>query len=88
MEQTTDGFAIAEVDLKLRGPGDLLGVRQSGLPEFRFVDLVQDTPIIVRARTDAFALLDRDPQLRSPENAATRNELIRISEHQSFLGVA
>ena len=88
MEQTTDGFAIAEVDLKLRGPGDLLGVRQSGLPEFRFVDLVQDTPIIVRARTDAFALLDRDPQLRSPENTATRNELIRISEHQSFLGVA
>ena len=88
MEQTTDGFAIAEVDLKLRGPGDLLGVRQSGLPEFRFVDLVQDTPIIVRARTDAFALLDHDPQLRSPENTATRNELIRISEHQSFLGVA
>ena len=88
MEETTDGFAIAEVDLKLRGPGDVLGVRQSGLPEFRFVDLVQDTPIIVRARNDAFAVLDRDPQLRRPEHTATRAELVRIAEHQSFLGVA
>ncbi len=88
MEQTTDGFAIAEVDLKLRGPGDILGVRQSGLPEFRFVDLVQDTPVIVQARNDAFALLDSDPQLRRPEHVATRNELRRIWEHQSFLGVA
>jgi ATP-dependent DNA helicase RecG len=88
MEETTDGFAIAEVDLKLRGPGDVLGVRQSGLPEFRFVDLVQDTPVIVRARNDAFALLDHDPQLRKPEHAATREELIRVTEHKSFLGVA
>ena len=88
MEETTDGFAIAEVDLKLRGPGDVLGVRQSGLPEFRFVDLVQDTPIIVRARNDAFAVLERDPQLRRAEHAATRAELVRIAEHQSFLGVA
>jgi ATP-dependent DNA helicase RecG len=88
MEETTDGFAIAEVDLKLRGPGDVLGVRQSGLPEFRFVDLVQDTPVIVRARNDAFALLDHDPQLRKPEHAATREELIRVAEHKSFLGVA
>jgi ATP-dependent DNA helicase RecG len=88
MEETTDGFAIAEVDLKLRGPGDVLGVRQSGLPEFRFVDLVQDTPVIVRARNDAFALLDHDPQLQKPEHAATREELIRVTEHKSFLGVA
>ena len=88
MEQTTDGFAIAEVDLKLRGPGDILGVRQSGLPEFRFVDLVQDTPIIVQARNDAFAMLDRDPQLRMPEHAATRAELNRIALHQSYVDVA
>lgn len=88
MEETTDGFAIAEVDLKLRGPGDVLGVRQSGLPDFRFVDLVQDTSIIVRARNDAFALLDSDPQLRRPEHAPTRAELVRITEEQRFIGVA
>jgi ATP-dependent DNA helicase RecG len=88
MEETTDGFAIAEVDLKLRGPGDILGVRQSGLPEFRFVDLVQDTPIIVQARNDAFAMLDRDPQLRMPEHAATRAELNRRAQHLSYVDVA
>jgi hypothetical protein len=49
---------------------------------------VQDTPVIVRARNDAFAMLDSDPQLRKPEHAATREELMRITHHKSFLGVA
>jgi len=50
MEETTDGFRIAEADLELRGPGDLLGRVQSGLPPFRFADLVQDLPLVELAR--------------------------------------
>ena len=50
LEQTTDGFRIAEADLKLRGPGELLGQQQSGLPQFRFGDLVEDLELIKLAR--------------------------------------
>ncbi len=75
MEQTTDGFLIAEADLRLRGPGDVLGTRQAGMPEFRFVDLVTDADIITRARQDALALLERDPHLRRAEHAALREIL-------------
>jgi ATP-dependent DNA helicase RecG len=50
LEQTTDGFAIAEADLKLRGPGELLGAAQSGLPPFRFADLIEDRPLVEFAR--------------------------------------
>ena len=50
LEQTNDGFRIAEEDLKLRGPGELLGQQQSGLPEFRFGDLATDLPLILQAR--------------------------------------
>jgi ATP-dependent DNA helicase RecG len=50
LEQTTDGFRIAEEDLKLRGPGELLGQQQSGLPKFRFGDLATDLPLIMKAR--------------------------------------
>jgi ATP-dependent DNA helicase RecG len=50
LEETTDGFRIAEADLKLRGPGELLGQRQSGLPEFRFGNLAEDLDLIQLAR--------------------------------------
>ncbi len=72
MEETTDGFKIAEVDMKLRGPGDMLGTKQSGLPEFNFVDLIADTDVIAQARQEAFALVDRDPHLADEENAVVR----------------
>jgi len=75
MEQTADGFLIAEADLRLRGPGDVLGTRQAGMPEFRFVDLVTDADIITRARQDAMAVLERDPHLRRAEHAAIREIL-------------
>jgi ATP-dependent DNA helicase RecG len=58
LEETTDGFRIAEADLKLRGPGELLGQQQSGLPPFRFGDLSQDGPLIERARRLAKQVLD------------------------------
>ena len=64
MEQTSDGFQIAEADLKIRGPGDFLGTKQSGLPQFRFANLIRDARILSEAREDAFTLVKDDPELR------------------------
>ncbi|MGH2567264.1 MAG: hypothetical protein ACRDGA_02915, partial [Bacteroidota bacterium] len=70
--ETTDGFKIAEVDLKLRGPGEFFGTRQSGMPEFKIADLVADHDLLQLARREAFTLVKKDPQLRSQENSAVR----------------
>jgi ATP-dependent DNA helicase RecG len=72
MVQTTDGFKIAEVDLKLRGPGEFFGIRQSGIPAFRIANLVEDGELIAVARKEAFALVERDPQLRSASHQPVR----------------
>jgi ATP-dependent DNA helicase RecG len=87
MEETTDGFRIAEVDLRLRGPGDLMGTRQSGLPEFAFADIVHDGPIITRARRAAYSVVDVDPHLRDPQHTALRKRLIAEFE-QGYQSVA
>jgi ATP-dependent DNA helicase RecG len=63
MCETTDGFKIAEEDLKIRGPGDFLGTRQSGLPELRVANLIRDYKILEAARREAFAWLEADPSL-------------------------
>ncbi len=75
MEETTDGFRIAEKDLELRGPGEFLGTRQSGLPDFRAANLLRDGAILRDARDDAAAWLARDPALESAESAAVREVL-------------
>jgi ATP-dependent DNA helicase RecG len=72
MARTTDGFEIAEVDLKLRGPGDFLGTKQSGLPEFRFADIVEDQGHVHEAREWAIRILNEDPGLKRPDNAGLR----------------
>jgi ATP-dependent DNA helicase RecG len=77
MQETTDGFQMAEVDLRLRGPGDFMGTRQSGVPEFVFTDLTSDTEAISLARQEAFALVANDPQLRAPEHEPIRREFLR-----------
>lgn len=77
---TLDGFAIAEADLRLRGPGELYGRRQSGLPGFRFGDLRRDAELVHWARDDALALLDRDPALAAPRHLGLREELARRIE--------
>jgi ATP-dependent DNA helicase RecG len=69
---TSDGFQIAEADLRMRGPGELAGTRQAGLPDLRVADLVADTVVVEQAREDAFALVARDPALSEPENASWR----------------
>ncbi len=63
MEETSDGFKIAEADLMIRGPGDFLGTKQSGLPQFRFANLIRDNRILLEAREDAFNLVKKDPEL-------------------------
>lgn len=77
MESTTDGFMIAEVDLRLRGPGDVMGTRQSGVPDFQFADLVNDEAIIQKAKFSAFEIVGNDPHLRKPENQSLRRHFIK-----------
>jgi ATP-dependent DNA helicase RecG len=72
MVETTDGFRIAEVDLRLRGPGEIFGIRQSGMPEFRIANLVEDGDLIAIARKEAFLIVDGDPQLRSSSHRVLR----------------
>ncbi len=68
MTRTTDGFKIAETDLRQRGPGELLGTRQHGLPELRFGDIVNDFALLDRARADAFEIIRKDPRLEQPQH--------------------
>ena len=72
---TTDGFKIAEADLEIRGPGEFLGRRQSGLPGFRMANLIRDMAILQEARAAARELLDRDPDLRAREHDIIRESL-------------
>jgi ATP-dependent DNA helicase RecG len=68
MVQTTDGFKIAEVDLKLRGPGEFFGTQQSGVPGLRIANLIDDSELVTLARKEAFGLVKNDPHLRQKEN--------------------
>lgn len=77
MLATSDGFAIAREDLRLRGPGEFLGTRQHGLPEFRLGCIVEDAALLEEARDEARRILEADPGLRSPEHAALRSEVAR-----------
>ncbi len=78
MQNSRDGFEIAEEDLKIRGPGDFMGTRQSGLPILKIANLIRDIKILDVARKEAFALVDRDPQLDDPENQPLKNAVHRL----------
>ena len=75
LEETSDGFKIAEADLRMRGPGDILGTAQSGLPPLKLGDPLADHELMRLARNAAFLLFERDPQLATPENARYRRVL-------------
>ena len=77
MTSSTDGFRIAEADLEIRGPGDFLGTRQSGLPDFRVASILRDGAILEHARQAAFDLLDSDPDLSKKDHIPLREELLR-----------
>lgn len=76
LADTTDGFKIAEEDLRLRGPGEMLGTRQHGLPELRVADLLQDGELLRYAQRDAGDFIRDDPQLRRPEHSMLRHMLL------------
>ena len=77
MEATTDGFRIAEADLEIRGPGDFLGTRQAGLPDFRVASILRDGRVLEEARREAFTLVERDPELKLPEHQRMKKELLK-----------
>ena len=76
MTATNDGFKIAEADLELRGPGEFFGTRQSGLPEFRVVDLLRHASLLEDARREASAIVARDPELSDPAHRPLRQALL------------
>jgi ATP-dependent DNA helicase RecG len=78
MTRTNNGFLIAEEDLRIRGPGEIYGTRQSGMPSFRVADLVKDMRLLEVARQEAFRLLEQDPDLSRPAHAALREAVDRF----------
>ncbi|WP_092263944.1 ATP-dependent DNA helicase RecG [Deinococcus reticulitermitis] len=84
IEGSTDGFVIAEADLKLRGPGELRGTRQSGIPDLRLADLANDEEIIVQARELAKHILAHDPRLEHPRLGYLRSELQNRSQSVAY----
>lgn len=75
MVKTNNGFEIAETDLKLRGPGDLMGTQQSGVLDLLIADLSRDGQVLQRAREKAVEILESDPDLKNPENSVIRAQV-------------
>ena len=84
MVRTNDGFEIAEVDLKLRGPGDLMGTQQSGVLALKIADLVKDQDILKAARFQAIDLLKADPNLELPQNQRVAYTLNQLQRHKNL----
>ena len=86
MVATTDGFEIAEVDLQLRGPGDLMGTQQSGILDLKIADLSKDGELVILARESAIKLIDNDPNLLLSENAFLREKVITLLKERPNWG--
>ncbi len=84
--QTGDGFALAEKDLELRGPGEVFGLKQSGLPPFKVADLMRDRELLALARRDAAAWIERSPALESAEEKTLLRRLLKTYGHALALG--
>ena len=86
MTNTNDGFEVAEVDLKLRGAGDLMGTKQSGLLDLKIADLSKDGQILMLARKSAIEILSSDPLLEENKNLLLRNKMIEILKNKPNWG--
>ena len=84
MVQTNDGFEIAEVDLKLRGPGDLMGTQQSGVLNLQIADIVKDRDILMLARNYALKILREDAALQKPEHQTLRAVFIELTKKKNI----
>ena len=84
MVRTNDGFEIAEVDLKLRGPGDIMGTQQSGVLNLKIADIVKDNDILKHARHYAKKLLEQDPTLSKPENQIVLKTYKQLSKYKNI----
>jgi ATP-dependent DNA helicase RecG len=85
LERSENGFEIAEADLKLRGPGDLLGTVQSGLPPLRLANLIEDEELLFRAKDIARLILDRDPELQHPQHQRFARIAVQSGENGTNL---
>ncbi|RMA58630.1 ATP-dependent DNA helicase RecG [Ulvibacter antarcticus] len=84
MTRTSDGFEIAEVDLKLRGPGDLMGTQQSGVLNLRIADIIKDSEILKIARSYAIQVLKADPNLASEENIPVKRTFAQLTKYRNI----
>ncbi len=84
MTKTNDGFEISEVDLRLRGPGDLMGTQQSGVLNLRIADIVKDSEILKIARSYAMQVIKDDPQLSQPYNAPIKNTYHQLGKYKNI----
>lgn len=87
METTTDGFKIADEDLRLRGPGEFFGSRQHGLPEMKIADMLEDRSTLEETQRAAKEIVARDPELSSPESTALKNEIQRLFDAVGSAGM-
>ncbi|MEQ1721959.1 MAG: ATP-dependent DNA helicase RecG [Pseudobdellovibrio sp.] len=87
MEKTSDGFKVAEFDLEIRGPGEFMGSKQSGLPGFKMANLVRDFEILKAARDAAFEVLHKDSRLTKKENQPLKEELLKAHGPAAMAGI-
>ena len=89
MVKYKDGFKIADIDLKLRGPGDIFSTKQSGFPELKYADIINDGDLLVEAKLSAFKLIEDDPGLRNKRNEIIKQNLIKkYSDNLSYARIA
>jgi len=84
MVRTSDGFEIAEVDLRLRGPGDIMGTQQSGILNLKIADIIKDNDILQLARYHAKSILFKDPSLTFVQNKSILNTYRQMSKYKNI----
>jgi ATP-dependent DNA helicase RecG len=88
MVRTLNGFEIAEEDLRIRGPGEFYGTKQSGIPSLRIANILRDVDILEKSREDAFALVKADPRLASSKYSRLRAEVVKRFESYELVSVS